>query len=168
MAPTHRASSMITSKSVYIGAWVHRGCAHAVLRPSALTLSSSTRPLHDVYSAAVRTCTDHTRKPSPPSPVVEPRSPMSSFTTVVYDDSDTDHIKYINALTGPSQGKGWSPYVGSSLNEDLEGAIHNSTLHVATITGASLEFAFSGKHRVPSRRPLDSHPAQLALLQARA
>ncbi|KAI0772410.1 hypothetical protein BD413DRAFT_623345 [Trametes elegans] len=69
---------------------------------------------------------------------------MSSLTTVVYDDSDTDHIKYINALTGPSQGKGWSPYVGLSLNEDLEGAIHNSTLHVATITGASLEFTFSG------------------------
>lgn len=73
-----------------------------------------------------------------------PSADMSSRTVVV-DDSDTDTIKYIDgAQSGPSQGGGWSPYTGASLNENFEGPIHNSTLHAATFTGTSLELAFSG------------------------
>lgn len=75
-----------------------------------------------------------------------------SSRTVVVDDSDTDAIKYIAAAqSGSSQGGGWSPYTGASLNENFEGPIHNSTLHAATFTGTSLEFSFSGASATFSR-----------------
>ncbi|KAI0633028.1 hypothetical protein C8Q77DRAFT_1158464 [Trametes polyzona] len=64
---------------------------------------------------------------------------MSSH-TVVIDDSDADAIHYVN--TG--SGLGWSPYTGTSLDEDTEGPIHNSTLHVATAAVTSVELAFQG------------------------
>ncbi|KAI0369337.1 hypothetical protein BV20DRAFT_968229 [Pilatotrama ljubarskyi] len=69
--------------------------------------------------------------------------PMSSHTVLV-DDSDTDSISYVNIELGPYRGKGWSSLSGPSLDEDTEGPIHNSTLHVATVEDTSVAFPFNG------------------------
>ncbi|KAJ8474862.1 hypothetical protein ONZ51_g6941 [Trametes cubensis] len=61
---------------------------------------------------------------------------MSSHTTLV-DDSDTDSIQY-------SDTHSWSAYTGTSLDQVVEGSIHNSTLHVATASGSSITFSFNG------------------------
>ncbi|KAI0354239.1 hypothetical protein OH77DRAFT_1426288 [Trametes cingulata] len=68
---------------------------------------------------------------------------MSSHTVVV-DDSDTVSINYVNIELGPYRGKGWSSQSGPSLDEDTEGPIHNSTLHVATVEDTSVVFPFNG------------------------
>ncbi|KAI0659601.1 hypothetical protein C8Q70DRAFT_120644 [Cubamyces menziesii] len=60
---------------------------------------------------------------------------MSSHTTLV-DDSDTDSIQY-------SDTHSWSAYTGTSLDQVVEGSIHNSTLHVATASGSSITFSRS-------------------------
>ncbi|KAJ8474846.1 hypothetical protein ONZ51_g6939 [Trametes cubensis] len=68
---------------------------------------------------------------------------MSSH-TVVYDDSDTTSIKYVNIWLGPYRGRGWSTKTGPSLDDKNEGPIYNSTLHVATVEDTSVQFPFKG------------------------
>ncbi|KAI0331348.1 hypothetical protein GY45DRAFT_630930 [Cubamyces sp. BRFM 1775] len=68
---------------------------------------------------------------------------MSSH-TVVYDDSDTASIDYVNIWLGPYRGRGWSTKTGPSLDDQNEGPIYNSTLHVATVEDTSVQFPFKG------------------------
>ncbi len=69
---------------------------------------------------------------------------MSSHTVIV-DDSATDIIEYMKIELGPFRGKGWSTQTGPSLDEETEGPIHNSTLHVATVEDTSIVFPFNGE-----------------------
>ncbi|KAH9894041.1 hypothetical protein C8Q73DRAFT_790619 [Cubamyces lactineus] len=68
---------------------------------------------------------------------------MSSH-TVIYDDSDTASIDYVNIWLGPYRGRGWSTKTGPSLDDKNEGPIYNSTLHVATVEDTSVQFPFKG------------------------
>ena len=70
---------------------------------------------------------------------------MVSSHTVVYDDSDTASIDYVNIWLGHYRGRGWATKTGpGSLDDQNEGPIYNSTLHVATVEDTSVWFACKG------------------------